>query len=135
MANTGRSFMLRRFVMAASVAVLGLGISGWAASPAAAACSSGYFCEYQNESWGGGEYKSTGDNYTYHDGDVFSNGYHLYDAVSSYRNYNSTLCFILWTGHYYTGSDWTAYTNESVSYMIGFNDVASSHYYLGPQQC
>ncbi|MFC7531529.1 peptidase inhibitor family I36 protein [Actinoplanes sp. GCM10030250] len=121
--------------MAASATVLAVGVSGWVASPASAACSSPYFCAYQNEDRSGGEYKSNGDNDTYHDGDTFANGYRLYDAISSYRNMNGTYCFVMTTGHYFTGSEWEAYPNESVNYMIGYNDVASSHFKLGPSQC
>lgn len=101
--------------------------------PASAACSSDYVCLYQNTSWGGGKYTNNfyvnGDNDTYHDGDTFNNGYHLYDAVSSYENGHPTWYVDLWSAHYFQGTRWRIYPGESRSSMIGFNDVASSHYW------
>jgi peptidase inhibitor family I36 len=105
------------------------------ASPALASdsCNNpGATCLYQNTFYSGGKYVASGDNYTYHDGDTFSNGYHLYDAVSSAQNVNTTYTICLFAGHHYEG---TALCIPPRIYPgnlgdDGFNDAASSHYWL-----
>lgn len=125
--------MFKRVMRVLSALTLALGITLAIAAPASAACTANYVCLYQDEYHGGGKYINNysigGDNNTYHDGDVFGNGYHLYDAVSSYENAHATWYVLLWTNHYWQGDSWRIYPGESLNWLFGFNDVASSHYW------
>jgi hypothetical protein len=125
----------RKISRIAVTALLALGILPVAAGNASAACPVSTLCLYQNTGYGGGKYITEFDNNTYHNGDTFGNGYHLYDAVSSYENSFSSRCWFLFSGHYYSGSSWTVYPSERVRSMIGFNDVASSHFWDVASAC
>jgi hypothetical protein len=127
--------LIKRSTRVVMTALLGVAGMFLAVSPASAACASGNLCLYQNTNYGGGKYTTSVDNYTYHDGDTFDNGFHLYDAVSSYENTRSDRCWYLFTDHYYSGREWTIYPSERLGQLIGYNDVASSHYWDGISTC
>jgi hypothetical protein len=124
--------LLKKSIQTLGALAVGFGAVLATATPAAAACSTNLLCLYQHNNYGGGKYTNNfgvnGDNYTYHDGDRFDNGYPLADAVTSYQN-AGTGTAVLWTAHFYEGNSWTVYPRENRSYMTGFNDVASSHYW------
>lgn len=93
---------------------------------AAAPASAGVYL-YQNDQYLGGSHYDSGSNYTYHDGDTFSNGVHLYDNVTSVKNQTSYwTCF--YVNHHYEG-DGLALNSYVYSPNVGsyYNDKFSSH--------
>lgn len=115
--------MLKRVGRLLAVAVVGLVAAATFASPANAVVEL-----YQHASYGGG-YWGGYDNYTYHNGDTFNNGYRLYDAVTSIQNdVPYWTCF--YTNHYYTG-EWLALPANFHKPNVGsyWNDRFSSHNY------
>jgi hypothetical protein len=117
---------MRGRIAATAIAALLVGATMINPDPALAACVSNRLCLFQDNNHGGGRYIVTGTNYTYHDGDTFDNGFHLYDAASSYQN-NTQSHWMLWSNHFLSGYGWCVFPGESRSSMIGFNDVASSN--------
>jgi hypothetical protein len=85
---------------------------------------------YQHANYGGGVAVNFYSNATYHDGDRFSNGAYLADAISSVNNDNGNgarVCF--YTDHYYGGDIYCLAPSEYVSYVGKYwNDRFSSHY-------
>ena len=121
----------RLALLAAAVvaAVLSTLLVGAPASASLSQCGSGRFCLWRGESFTGGFYSSTIDNYTYHDGDTFNDGFHLYDAANSTRN-NSVLWARVFKGHHYSGSSIDICSNCQWRSLwdLGYSNQISSHF-------
>ena len=76
------------------------------------------------------------DNWSYHDGDTFSDGFHLYDAASATLNSTpSWTCF--YVDHHYSGAWYglNGYVGATNLIGTGYDNLLSSHDYNSTPSC
>ena len=90
---------------------------------------------YQNDNYGGGSYHVPGVMSTYHTS-YFNNGYHLWDAVTSFKvDSDSFTYYVFWKDHYCSGAGYSVPRGTNRANVgTTFNDTFSSsaeEYYTG----
>jgi hypothetical protein len=105
-------------------------VTGLIAAVAFAAPANADIYLYQDANYSGGVYVTSSSNYSYHDGDTFSNGVRLADNVSSIYNYTYQY-YTFYTDHYYAGESYYVSPWAMISYVgSNWNDRFSSHHVL-----